>query len=159
MNDKGGLAWPPCYLSKAEEVFLEGKMGTLAQRGFSLIELVVVVALIGILASIAYPQYTEYMREARRNDATSTMMEIMQNQERFYTENNSYASNLGNLPQYSTSPVVTPKGYYQITAAACSGTSISECVVLSAAPQGAQSGDGTITYNSRGVKQPQTHWD
>jgi type IV pilus assembly protein PilE len=129
------------------------------QSGFSLIELVVVIGLIGILASIAYPQYSEYLTEARRNDATSTLMEIMQDEERFYTENNSYAADLSNLPQYDSSPVVTPKGYYKVSAAACSGATINECVLLSASPQGAQGGDGVITFNSKGVKTPQSHWD
>lgn len=136
-----------------------GLSGANGKAGFSLIELVVVIGIIGILAGIAYPQYTQYLREARRNDATSTLVEIMQEQERYYTENNNYASDLANLPQRDNTTVDTPKGYYQITAGTCSGASISECVELSADPQGAQNGDGTITYNSRGVKTPDSHWD
>ena len=129
------------------------------EQGFSLIELLVVVAIISILAGIAYPMYSTYITEARRNDAKTAMMEIMQQQESYYSNNNTYTGDLSNLPQYSNATVESPKGYYQVTAGNCSGTSLTGCVLLTASPQGAQSADGNMTYNSRGQKTPQSHWE
>lgn len=60
------------------------------ERGFTLIELMVVVAVVGILASIAYPSYAEYVAKSRRATMTAVLMQGQQWMERFYTENFSY---------------------------------------------------------------------
>lgn len=59
-------------------------------HGFSLIELMIVVAMVGILAAIAYPSYVQYIERARRKDATAVMLEAAQFVERFYTERRTY---------------------------------------------------------------------
>lgn len=59
-------------------------------RGFTLIELMVVVAVIGILASIAYPSYVEYVRKAKRSQVKADLVEYAQLLERFHTGNNTY---------------------------------------------------------------------
>lgn len=61
------------------------------QRGFTLIEVMIVVAIIGILATIAYPSYTQYVQRANRADAQAVMMEAAQFMERFFTTNGTYA--------------------------------------------------------------------
>lgn len=59
-------------------------------HGFTLIELMIVVAIVGILAAIAYPSYQEYVRRGNRAEARATMMDIAQMQERFFSSNNVY---------------------------------------------------------------------
>ena len=63
--------------------------------GFTLAELLIVVAVIGILASFAYPSYQNSVRKARRTDAQAVMMELAQWMERFYTENHGYDKTKG----------------------------------------------------------------
>src|SRR3546814_13283237 len=61
-------------------------------RGFTLIELMVVVAIIAILASIAYPAYTDYIVKTRRSAGAACLLEQAQFMERYYTTNMGYSS-------------------------------------------------------------------
>ena len=87
-------------------------------KGFTLIELMIVVVVIAILAAIAYPSYREQVRKTRRSEAQAKLMEILQNQERFYTTNNTYTTDLTDLNYGTSGNVPTENGYYQISAAA-----------------------------------------
>lgn len=64
---------------------------TKASRGFSLIELMIAVAIVGILAAIAYPAYTSQIAKGRRAECRTGTMQAMQQQERYYTQFNKYA--------------------------------------------------------------------
>lgn len=122
--------------------------------GFSLIELMIVVAIVAILAAIAYPAYTSQVVESRRADGKAKLLEVMQAQERAYTTSSTYETDLTNLG-YSASSAPSDEGWYVISAASC-GSGIAECVALTATPQGAQASNDTecanLTINSRGVK-------
>ncbi|MGQ7815624.1 type IV pilin protein [Metapseudomonas furukawaii] len=129
--------------------------------GFTLIELMIAVAIVGILAAIAYPSYQSYVIRSGRTDGQAALMEIMQAQERHYSQNQTYTTNLGaganglNLGVAQDAAVSTPEQRYTITAAACAGTTIANCVNLTAARTEAQSADtecGNLSLNSRGVK-------
>lgn len=63
-----------------------------AMRGVTLLELMVVVVIIGIMAAIAYPNYRDFTDRARRNEAKAILLEVAQNQERFYLQNNRYGT-------------------------------------------------------------------
>ena len=80
--------------------------------GFTLIEMMVVVALVGILASIAYPSFIEAIRKGRRADAVSALTQIQHAQERWRANNGTYAGSLGagGLNLSTTSP----DGHYSL---------------------------------------------
>lgn len=100
-------------------------------HGFTLVELMVVVAIVGILASVAYPSYMNQVRKSRRSDAVVALSAIQQAQERWRANNTTYASNT----QMTVSTTATPPGlglsatsdggYYTLAISANTGTGYS----------------------------------
>jgi type IV pilus assembly protein PilE len=66
-------------------------------RGVTLLELMIVVVVLGILTSIAYPSYRDSVARAKRNEARAALLQIATNQERFYLNNNTYTANLADV--------------------------------------------------------------
>lgn len=122
----------------------------LRQRGFTLIEVIVVVLILGILAAIAIPNYTEYVQRGRRADAKTALTQIAQWQERRRTETNSYATATNDLPGLRT--VVSGGGTtYNVTIdAGATATNYT----LTATRAGVMANDpcGDFTLTSRGVR-------
>ena len=107
------------------------------QRGFSLIELMMAVAVVGILAAIAYPSYRDQVRKSNRTEARTALSQVTQTLERCYTRNFGFTSCLpsGTLPM-----TTTPRGAYVIDVK--SGTTITATTfTLVATPQGPQADD------------------
>ena len=130
-------------------------------KGFTLVELMIVILIIGILGAVAYPNYTNYVTQARRNEAITLLLEMMQQQERFFTEELTYTQDftrLGYTINPGTGTVNSENGFYLMWAMPCGTEPLVNCVILAAQPQGVQNGDGNITLNSRGVRAPATHW-
>jgi len=85
-------------------------------RGVTLLELMIVVVILGILTAVAYPNYREFAARAKRTEAKALLLEIANNQERFYLNANTY----GTLAQlnYPADPMVTDSGSYSVTVTA-----------------------------------------
>lgn len=116
-------------------------------QGFTLIELMIVVAVVGILSAIAYPSYTEYVRRGHRADARAGLLQVQQWLERAATATGTYPTS---LPSALTWTADNTKRY-DIAFQAGNTTA---AYVLTATPKGAQTGDkcGTYTLSNTGVR-------
>lgn len=108
------------------------------RKGFTLIELMIVVAVIAVLATIAYPSYTRYIYRTRRSDGQELLMRIAAAQERYYTNKNQYAPTLAAL---GLSNATSVSGYYKAAIGAPAGGSFVTGFVATATPQAPQDGD------------------
>ena len=67
------------------------------KNGFTLIELMIVVAIIGIIAAVAYPSYVEHVNKGSRTEAMTSLLDIANRQEQFFADNHRYALTLAEL--------------------------------------------------------------
>ncbi len=124
--------------------------------GFTLIELMIVVAIIGILVAIAVPSYKSYVIKSGRSDAKAGLTELAGRQERFYWQQDTYTTSFGDLKISS----VSEKGYYNFSIA--STDLLSGFVLTATADAGKSQADDTgctvMTLSSTGVKTPNSCW-
>jgi len=85
--------------------------------GFTLIELMIVLAIIALVLSFAIPSYNNYMLDSRRFDGTSFLSEVAGEQERFFSENNRYAKTMAELGYGVDDAAPSKEGYYIISIA------------------------------------------
>lgn len=120
-------------------------------RGFTLIELMIVVAVVAILAAVAYPSYMDSVRKGWRAEARAALMQEMQQQERFYTQVSSYRT-----PVFKADSGDTPGGgKYTLAASVCEGApDVRRCVTLTARLKDGLTDPrvGDIWLNSRGER-------
>jgi type IV pilus assembly protein PilE len=125
------------------------------QRGMSLIELMIVVAIIGILVAIAYPSYRVHVIKTRKTDAIALINKVIQAQERYFVNNLTYIIDLTQLGFASANDLPSDGGHYLISAEAC-GDGIATCVNITTDAQGSQDtntpADDDLALNSQGTK-------
>ncbi len=86
-----------------------------AQRGITLLELMVVVVIVALLATIGYPSYASYMVRANRTEGRSALLQYASEQEKFILNNNTYATSMAQLRGEGTATYETPSGRYVIS--------------------------------------------
>lgn len=97
--------------------------GALPSRGFSLIELLITVAIVAIVTTIAVGGYRQYVRRASRVDATSALLRLASAQEKFYAQNGQYADEgaRGAAPPAGLGIAGTERGYYDLAIGLAAG--------------------------------------
>nr|WP_298142719.1 type IV pilin protein [uncultured Pseudomonas sp.] len=125
----------------------------LRNRGFTLIEMMIVIVVIGILAAISYPSYQEYVRRAKRADAQAVLLELAQFMERHYTANGTYLTADDKAPDlpFTAAPKDGTNSNYDLSFVAKPTAS---GYTLRAVPKGSMTGDtcGTLTLSNTGAK-------
>lgn len=120
-----------------------------SSRGLTFIELLIVVAIIGILAAIAYPGYQQFVRDGRRADAKTALVGLASAMERYYSANRSYhGAAKAHVPTIYAAqvPVAGGEAHYQLRIHSADA----DGYVLRAIPVNAQAGDGFLQLDSTG---------
>lgn len=127
-----------------------------SQKGFTLIELMITVAIIGILAAIALPSYQQYVIRGNRVAAQAQMMDIANREQQFLMADRAYA-NAATLAAsgYALPSEVSSKYGYAVTV---DNAASPPTFTITFTPSGSQSSDGDLTLDSAGVKTPAGKW-
>lgn len=121
-------------------------------KGFTLVELLITVAIIAILTSVALPAYTDFVTRSNRTEAQRELLRIANLQEQFYVDSRAYTSDMTKLG-LGVDPFITENGYYSIDAALANGGFVLTATAL--APQSTNdSGCLTLSVSETGKKLP-----
>ena len=127
------------------------------QKGITLVELMSVVVVVALLASIAFPSYQQYVMRSKRVTAEGDLYAFKNSMQRFFAENNTYVGTSAAVPGApiaavfpSQSPIDSDTPAYNLTITAANGTSFT----LQATPVGGQMGDdcGNLTLTSTNIR-------
>ena len=132
--------------------------------GFTLIELMIVAAIAGLLAAMVYPSYASYIAGARRIEGQAALLVALQQQERYYTEHNTYVAfssdgagaDAKRFPWWSGASAA--QSAYELSGRACPGVPLQRCIELRAEPGTPKVDESfrdkdceTLTLNSAGA--------
>jgi type IV pilus assembly protein PilE len=123
--------------------------------GFTLIELMIVVAIVGILGAVAFPAYGKYLVKSNRAAAQVHLMELAQAEAQFLADSRSYAASVADL-NLKTPAAVSAK--YTIAIALADGPPSSFTITATPIAGGSQASDGTLSINSAGTRLPAAKW-
>lgn len=125
-------------------------------NGFTLVELLIVIAIMGVLMSIALPAYQNSVLRSARADAKTELLQVASDQERYFSNLNTYVTDATplNTPVVADRNRTTQNGLYSISVAACGGGAITNCFVATATAQGDQTADSctTLTITNTGLR-------
>lgn len=133
----------------------QGRFIRLRSRGFTLLELMIAVAIIGILAAIALPSYQESVRKGHRAAAQGFLMDAAQRQQQYLLDNRSFA---GTLTAMNMSVPDEVSSFYTITIALSAGPPLAYTMTATPKSGTMQAADVTLTLNSAGVRTPADKW-
>lgn len=124
------------------------------QKGFSLMELMIAVVIIGILTAVALPSYQNFVVKGNRAAAQAFMMDVANREKQYLLDARAYAATLGALGM--TVPADVGQHYTSITIAV---TSAPPTFTITATPTSSQqASDGALTLSSDGTKGPSGKW-
>jgi type IV pilus assembly protein PilE len=129
------------------------KLLNFSSRGFSLLEVMVALVIVGILAAVAFPAYQDSVTKTRRAEGQAALLDLQNRMERYFIDNNSYAdANIGGGDADEIlSSAATENGWYNLQISSTATT-----YTLSAVPQGAHATNdtkcGTLSITNLGVK-------
>lgn len=122
-------------------------------KGFSLIELMIAVAIVAILASIAYPSYQNYVIRSNRAEAQQVLMNLSSLQGQYMLDNRTYAVGSTALTALTGSSTTTVDGTYTVTVTPNAPTTPPTYTITATPKSGTiQDGDGNLTVNYLGVQ-------
>jgi len=119
-------------------------------KGFTLVEMMVVVAIIGILVAIAYPNFADKAVKSRRSDAYAGLQQAAATQERWFASKRAYSINVDPFGSRVTLP--SPEGYYTISSAINGMTYTLTATPVAGGAQASDSKCATLTLTSNGKK-------
>jgi type IV pilus assembly protein PilE len=124
--------------------------------GFSLVELMIVVAIVGILAAVALPAYNNSVLRGGRAEGQAELLQVAAEQERFFSGANSYSTDATPLvtPNVAGRDRTTQNGLWTISVDACGAGTIATCFVATATAVNAQVADScdTLTLSNTGIR-------